>query len=73
MRNSDDIWAKVEAHEAAYIRLANQVFDTPAVAYTETKSCATHLAQLQTEGVRISEGLAGIPTAVMGEWGRAAR
>ncbi len=70
MRNSDDIWTKVEAHEADYIRLADQVFDTPEVAYTETKSCAAHLAQLQAEGARIFEALAGIPTAVMGEWGQ---
>lgn len=70
MRNSDDIWAKVEAHEADYVRLADQVFDTPEVAYTETKSCAAHLDRLQAEGARISQNLAGIPTAVMGEWGQ---
>lgn len=70
MRNSDDIWAKVEAYEAEYIRLADQVFDTPEVAYTETKSCAAHLMQLQAEGARVSENLAGIPTALMGEWGQ---
>ena len=70
MRNSDEIWAKVDAHEADFIQLANQVFDTPEVAYTEAKSCAAHLAQLKAEGARISENLAGIPTAVMGEWGQ---
>ncbi len=69
MRNSDEIWPLVEAHEEAFIALANSVFDTPEVAYTETKSCAAHLAQLEATGARIKQNLAGIPTAVMGEWG----
>ncbi|MDN5787140.1 amidohydrolase [Pseudorhodobacter sp.] len=70
MRNSDEIWPLVEAHEGEFVTLANAVFDTPEVAYTEAKSCAAHLAQLKAEGARISENLAGIPTAIMGEWGQ---
>lgn len=70
MRNSNEIWPMVEAHESDFITLANTVFDTPEVAYTETKSCAAHLAQLKAEGARITENLAGIPTAIMGEWGQ---
>lgn len=70
MRNSDEIWPLVEAHEGAFIALADRVFDTPEVAYTETRSCAAHLEQLQAEGARITQNLADIPTAVMGEWGQ---
>ena len=70
MRNAQDVVELVEALRPAYVALADQVFDTPEVAYTETLSCAAHLAQLRAEGARVSENLAGIPTAIMGEWGQ---
>ncbi|MFV0491951.1 MAG: M20 family metallopeptidase [Pseudorhodobacter sp.] len=69
MKNSDRIWDHVEEHRQDYIHLANQIFDTPEVAYTEKKSAAAHLARLEAEGARITKDLAGIPTAIMGEWG----
>lgn len=69
MKNSDRIWDLVDAHRQDYIELANQVFDTPEVAYTETRSAAAHLARLEAEGARITRNLVGIPTAMMGEWG----
>ncbi len=67
--NADPIWDMTEAHRADYVRLADRVFDTPEVAYTERKSVESHIAQLEAEGARITRDLAGIPTAVMGEWG----
>ncbi len=67
--NADPIWAMTETHRADFVRLADQVFDTPEVAYTERRSVEAHIAQLQAEGARITRDLAGIPTAVMGEWG----
>jgi aminobenzoyl-glutamate utilization protein B len=69
MQNSNEMWPLVDAHAAAFVALADQVFETPEIAYTETKSCAAHLAQLQATGARITQNLAGIPTALMGEWG----
>jgi hypothetical protein len=41
----------------------------PEIAYNEYKSCAEHTAMLEQEGFRVTTGLAGIPTAVMGEAG----
>jgi aminobenzoyl-glutamate utilization protein B len=41
----------------------------PEVCYTEARSSAEHLAELRHQGFRITEQVAGIPTAVMGEWG----
>jgi len=41
----------------------------PEVCYTEARSCAEHLAELRHQGFRISEKVAGIPTALIGEWG----
>lgn len=69
MKNSDRLWEIVETHRAAFTGLANRVFDTPEVAYTEYESAAAHAEMLEATGARISRDLAGIPTAVMGEWG----
>lgn len=69
MRNTDSLWDMVEIRRGAYQALADAVFDTPEVAYTETRSAAAHRAQLVAEGARMTDGVAGIPTAVMGEWG----
>ena len=69
MKNSDRIWDLVEDRRAAYRDLANRVFDTPEIAYTEYASADAHEDQLRAEGARVTRTLAGIPTAVMGEWG----
>ena len=69
MKNSDLIWDLVEERRAPYVALANQVFDTPEIAYTERESVAAHMAQMEAEGFRITRNVAGIPTAVMGEAG----
>ena len=50
--------------------LADRVFETPEVADNETRSAAVHAEQLRAEGARVTERLAGIHTAVMGEWGK---
>jgi aminobenzoyl-glutamate utilization protein B len=41
----------------------------PEVCYTEARSAGEHLAELRHQGFRITENVAGIPTAAMGEWG----
>ncbi len=69
MQNTDRIWEIAERHREAFIRLADRVFDTPEIAYTEHESAAAHVAALAAAGARITRDLAGIPTAVMGEWG----
>jgi aminobenzoyl-glutamate utilization protein B len=69
MKNSDRIWDLVEDRREAYRALANRVFDTPEIAYTEYASADAHEDQLRAEGARVTRTLAGIPTAVMGEWG----
>jgi aminobenzoyl-glutamate utilization protein B len=69
MQNTDRIWEMAERHRAAFVRLADRVFDTPEIAYTEHESAVAHVEALEAAGARISRDLAGIPTAVMGEWG----
>ncbi len=69
MRNSEAIWDAVEAHAPDLIELSDRVWGTPETLYAEYASCAEHTAMLHAKGFRVTENLAGIPTAVMGEAG----
>ena len=59
----------VDAKQAEFIALADRVWGMPELLYLETRSAAEHTAMLQQQGFRITEGLAEIPTAMMGEAG----
>ena len=69
MQNEEPVWRKVDEKRAAYIALADRIWDMPEIAYNEYRSCAEHTKMLLEEGFRVTENLAGIPTAVMGEAG----
>jgi aminobenzoyl-glutamate utilization protein B len=69
MQNSADIWGRVEAKQDAYIALSDRIWGMPELNFQETRSSAEHVAMLEAEGFRVTRGLAGIPTAVMGEAG----
>jgi aminobenzoyl-glutamate utilization protein B len=69
MRNSEDIWRHVDAKKDDFIALSDRIWGMPELCYTEQRSCAEHVATLETQGFRVTKGLAGIPTAVMGEAG----
>lgn len=69
MQNSEKIWQQVDVRKDDYEALSDRVWGMPEIAYTEYRSCAEHKAMLEREGFRISENLAGIPTAVLGEAG----
>ena len=69
MRNSSEIPALVERHKDDLTGLADRVWGTPELLYGEFKSCAEHAAMLRAKGFRVTENVAGIPTAVMGEAG----
>ena len=69
MQNSEKIWELVDARKEAYEALSDRVWEMPEICYTEYRSVAEHRAMLEEEGFRITENLAGIPTAVMGEAG----
>lgn len=70
MRNTHPIDAAIDTHRADLIGLADRVWGTPEILYQETASCAEHTAMLRAKGFRVTENLAGIPTAVMGEAGQ---
>ncbi|MBO0742883.1 MAG: amidohydrolase [Hyphomicrobiaceae bacterium] len=69
MQNSERIWQLVDARKDAYEALSDRVWGMPEICYTEYRSVAEHRAMLEEEGFRITENVAGIPTAIMGEAG----
>jgi aminobenzoyl-glutamate utilization protein B len=69
MDNRSDIWRGVDTIKPRFVALADRVWAMPEVCYTEARSSAEHLAELRHQGFRITEQLAGIPTALMGEAG----
>lgn len=69
MRNSDQIWQLVDDHRPEFEALADRIWGMPEIAYTEYRSVREHTEMLNGLGFRVKENLAGIPTAVMGEFG----
>src|SRR5271167_4084591 len=69
MQNSEEIWRLVDAKQDEFNALSDRIWETPELCYGEFKSCAEHTAMLREQGFRVTENVAGIPTAVMGEAG----
>jgi len=69
MQNSERIWQLVDVRRDQYEALSDRIWDAPEIAYNEYAAVAEHKAMLEAEGFRVTENLAGIPTAVMGEAG----
>ena len=69
MQNSADVWNRVDSKQQAFIALSDRIWDLPELNFQEVRSAAEHRAMLEAEGFRVSTGLAGMPTAVMGEAG----
>jgi aminobenzoyl-glutamate utilization protein B len=69
MDNRNDLWRQVDAAKERLIALSDRVWATPEVCYTEHRSVAEHVAELKHQGFRMTENVAGIPTAVIGEAG----
>ncbi len=69
MDSRNDLWRLVDASKDRLIALSDRVWGMPEVCYTEARSSAEHAAELRHQGFRVTENVAGIPTAVMGEAG----
>jgi aminobenzoyl-glutamate utilization protein B len=69
MRNTEPAWQLVDAHKAEFEALSDRIWAMPELGYQEHRSATEHVAMLQQQGFRVTTGLAGIPTAVMGEAG----
>lgn len=69
MDNRNELWRHVDASKDRLIALSDRVWGMPEVCYTEARSVAEHVAELKHQGFRVTENVAGIPTAVIGEAG----
>ncbi len=69
MDNRNEIWRNVDEQKPRFIALSDRVWGMPEVCYTEERSVAEHKAELLAQGFRITENVAGIPTAIIGEAG----
>ena len=69
MQNVEPIWTLVDAKRDDFIALSDRVWGMPETCYTEYKSVAEHTAELRRQGFRVTENVAEIPTAVIGEAG----
>lgn len=67
-----ELWSKIDDSKQRLIELSDRVWGMPEVCYTEVRSAAEHKAELLHQGFRVKEGLAGIPTSLVGELGEAA-
>jgi aminobenzoyl-glutamate utilization protein B len=69
MQNTSAIPGLVARHQDDLTGLADRVWGMPETLYGEFRSSAEHAAMLRAKGFRVTEGVAGIPTAVTGEAG----
>ena len=60
----------IEEGAERYGALAQQIWDLAELGYLEEQSSALLKAELRSAGFRIQEGVAGMPTAFIAEWGR---
>lgn len=67
--NQDKIWDHVDERQDAFTAFSDRVWETPELNFAEHKSCEAHAEMLVSEGFRVTRNVAGLPTAVMGEFG----
>ncbi|MVA54501.1 amidohydrolase [Agrobacterium vitis] len=67
--SSAALWSIIDTKTPDFIALSDRIWGMPETCYMEESSVAEHVAMLKAEGFRVSEQLADIPTAVMGEAG----
>ena len=69
MTNAPEIWRLVDESADDLIALSDRVWAMPETCYKEVRSVAEHKAELLRQGFRVTENVAGIPTAIIGEAG----
>ncbi|MEI2385800.1 amidohydrolase [Breoghania sp. JC706] len=68
-KNSDPVWQEVDERREAFAALSDRIWDKPELNFAETAACSEHATMLRAEGFEVRTGIAGLPTAVMGEAG----
>ncbi|MGF9694985.1 M20 family metallopeptidase [Rhizobium sp. 0TCS1.26] len=67
--NHPEIFDAVDRKREVFKELADRVWATPETCYMEVESAAAHREMLETQGFTITQNVAGIPTALIGEAG----
>ena len=67
--NRHDVWALIEEDRDGFFALSDAVWETPELNFEEYRSCAAHAAMLEARGFKVTQGVAGLPTALLGEAG----
>lgn len=67
---ADGTVARVDAHADRFGRVSRQIWENPELGFAESKSAALLAGELRASGFRVTEGVAGMPTAFMAEWGQ---
>lgn len=65
----DLVCRSVERKAPDHIALSDRVWETPELNYEERQSSRLHAEMLRRNGFTVSEGTAGLPTALLGEAG----
>ena len=68
-QNEHPLWPLIQQNAPRFHALADQVWATPETCYQEHASVAAHIAELEHQGFAITQNVAGIETAVVGEAG----
>jgi len=68
--NEHPAWDHVRAKAELFTALSDRVWATPELNYAEWASAEAHRAALDAQGFRVTTGVAGLPTAMMGEAGQ---
>ena len=68
-KNSDEVWRLADAKAPAFFALSDRIWDRPELNFLETHAAGEHAAALEREGFAVTKGVAGLPTALVGEAG----
>jgi aminobenzoyl-glutamate utilization protein B len=63
------VWDFIDRKTEVFTELSDRVWETPETCYMETQSAAAHREMLEAQGFRITDNVADIPTALIGEAG----
>ncbi|MGY3473495.1 amidohydrolase [Bradyrhizobium ottawaense] len=69
-RNIKPVWERVDTHKTKFFKLSDRIWDKPELNYQEFYALNEYREALKSEGFNVMEGLADIPTAIMGEAGK---
>ena len=65
-----EVLVRMDSQAERFGQLSRKIWELAEVGYKETQSSALLKSQLETEGFRIQEKIAGIPTAFTASWGQ---